>query len=454
MRALPRTLAAGLSFLLLSCGQSPLPAVFEPTANFPPPTTKVSPPPGPFNGEVELTFTTELPATIFVSIDGADPRTTSKGRIEGPGPLKVKLTKTTTVKYFASVGGRDEELKTQTWTRAGPAVGTISGFVVVGGFGKGKLVGVTRNAQTLKLTKPTGPMELPFTFTKLAEGPHRLSAILDRDDNGQLVPFLDFQSMTETVTLDFKDPYKASAENVRLYLGTSPPELCTIAGTITLPNAPVGQNLQISAISPDGFLPGGDPQGLLTQLQAGYRIFTMPGQTEYPYVITDLKPGRYVPVPLLLGFGAGGVAMNFLANPLKSVTCVAGETAISDHAFGPITLNGDAVVKAASAPTSGFTYGVVAARNTNFSTGIQAVLMPVVFGRDPATMDLTAAFGAQALRSNSTFQARVFVNGAPGTAGNPIVDALAWVINPFAAQPAHAMIPLTTVDQTVTITVP
>ncbi len=452
MRALSRTLAV---VFLLSCGQTPLPGKFEPIASFPPPVTKVTPPAGPFNGEVELTFTTDLPATIFVSIDGEDPRLTSKGRIEGESPLKLKLTATTEVKYFASVGGRDEDLHVEKWIRAGPAVGTISGVVVVGNFGLGKQVGVTRNAQTLKLKKPTVPEEIPFTFTGLQAGTHRLSAILDRDDDGQLIPFLDFQSATETITLDFKDPYKASAENVRLYLGASPPELCTIAGTITLPSPPLGQNLQISAISPDGFLGGANPQALLTQLQGGYRIFTTPGQSAYPYVLTDLKPGRYVPVPLLLGFGAGGIAMNFLANPLKSVNCVAGETATSDHAFGPVTLNGDAIVKAASAPTGGFNYGVIAARNTSITTGIQAVLMPAVFARDGSTQDLSAAFGAQALRANSAFSVRVFVNGSAGTTlGNPIVDALAWVINPFAAQPAHAIVNLTTTDQTVTVTVP
>ena len=94
--------------LLVACGQTPLPAKFEPNAGFPPPSTKVTPPPGPFNGEVELTFTTELPATVFVSVDGSDPRTTSKGRLEGPCPLKLKLCKTTTRKYFASEPGRDE----------------------------------------------------------------------------------------------------------------------------------------------------------------------------------------------------------------------------------------------------------------------------------------------------------------------------------------------------------
>lgn len=455
MRATPRTLALVFSSFLLSCGQAPLPGKFQPIAALPPPSTRATPPPGPFNGEVTITFETLLPATVYVSVDGADPRITSKGRIEGPSPLKVTLKATTEVKFFASVDGRDEALQTGTWTRAGGPVGTISGVVIVNDYSVGKLVGVTRNAQTLQLGKPAMPTEIPFSFSNAPEGANRLTATVDRDGDGNLIPFLDLQSATETITLDFKDPYKASAEHVRLYLGTSPPELCTIAGTISLPGAQLGQNLRISAISASGFGAAFDPQALLTQLQAGYQIFTNAGQTDYPYVITDLKPGLYVTVPLLLGFGAGGVAMNFLANPLRSITCKAGETAISDQAFGPLTMTGAVNVAAASAPTGPFTYGVVAAKNTSLVTGIQGVLMPVVFGKNPTTMDLTAAFGATSLRSNSMFTVRVFVSGAVGTTtGNPITDAMAWVINPFAPLPPHATVNLGTTDQTIAVSVP
>jgi hypothetical protein len=443
-----------LAGFFLSCGQAPLPGKFEPDATLAPPVTTATPAPGPFNGEIEITFTTDLPATVFVSLDGADPRTTSKGRIEGPAPLKVKLTATTTVQYFASASGHDGPLQHGTWTRAGPAVGTISGFVVVGQFSVGKEVGVTRNAQTLNLGKVTKPGEIPFVFTGLAEGAHRLSAILDRDEDGNLIPFLDLQSATETITLEFKDPYKASAENVKLYLATSPPELCTIAGKIALPRPPIAQNLQISAVSASGFGAGFDPQALINQLQGGYRIFTNGTDLSYPYVITDLKPGLYVPVPLLAGFGSGGVAMNFLANPLRAVNCKAGETVISDHAFGPVTLNGSVTVKAASAPTTPFTYGVIAAKNSSLLTGIQAALMPVIFARDPSSMDLNGAFGVTSLRSNSAFSVRVFLSGSPGSTGNPITDAMVWVINPFSPEPPHTVVNLTSLDQTVSVTVP
>src|SRR5436190_911750 len=103
MRAFPRTFTVTLALLLFSCGQPPpTPAKFEPLANLPPPATQATPAPGPFNGEVEVTFTTDFPATIYVSLDGSDPRTTRKGRLEGPSPLKVKLTQTTGVSYFAN----------------------------------------------------------------------------------------------------------------------------------------------------------------------------------------------------------------------------------------------------------------------------------------------------------------------------------------------------------------
>jgi hypothetical protein len=451
---MPRAPALFAAIFVVSCGQPPLPAEFTPLANLPPPSTKVSPPPGPFNGEVELTFTTELPATIYVSVDGSDPKTTTKGRMQGDSKLVVKLTATTEVKYFASANGRDEELHTEKWVRAGGPVGTISGVVVVGDFSVGKQVWVTRNAEVVKLTKPTMPSEIPFSFKGLMEGPHRLTATLDRDGDGNPIPFLDLQSPTETVTLDFKDPYKASAENVKLYLASSPPELCTIAGTITMPVPAFGQNLQIAAVGTSGFGAGFDPQALLTQLQNGYQVLTNPTDTEYPYVITNLQPGLYVPVPLLLGFGGGGIAMNFLANPLKPVNCKAGETAISDHAFGPITLAGTANISAASSPTGNFTYGVVAAKNISLVTGIQGVLMPVFFARDQTTMGLTSGFGATSLRDNSSFSLRVFSSGGATAMANPITDALTWVVNPFAPQPPHATVMLGSGDQTVTVNVP
>jgi len=451
MRGVMRSLLA-FSLLCAACGPYPKQLEFTPKASLPPPVTTVKPPPGPFNGEVELTFTTDRPATVYVSTDGSDPRSTSKNRLQGDSPFKVKLNKTATVSYFASVDGKDEDLHTETWTRAGGPVGTISGVVVVGEFAVGKDVGVLRNAEALSLKKPAMAGEIPFEFKNVMTGTHRLTALADRNGDGQLIPFIDFQSATETVTLDLADPFKASAENVRLYLGTSPPELCTMKGTITLPRPPAGQILSVNVLGADAFSAISDPMALLNQLQNGYRVGTAAGQTDYPYVVTDLKPGTYMAVPSLLGLGAGGLATTFIFNPLGAVNCKAGETATADVTFGPAGLNGAATLNPPLAPDAGFTIGVVASRNSSIQTGIQAVLMPAPFIRDPQTGELRGGFAAQALRANTSFPTRVFV--ANGPTANPVTDALLWVVNPFAPQPPHTTVQTGTGDATVDITVP
>jgi hypothetical protein len=216
------------------------------------------------------------------------------------------------VKYFANANGKDEELHSETWTRAGGPIGTISGVVVVGGFATGKELAVFDNFNMKRLGQAAMPAEVPFTFTGVQSGTHQLNALMDRNGDGRLIPLIDFASPTVNVTIDLKDPFKASAENVRLYLGASQDGLGTLRGTITLPEASLGTDLRVSALSASSFASGFDPQTLLTQLQNGYQIFTNGTDTDYPYVITDLMPGSYVPAPVLIGFGAGGLAMNFL----------------------------------------------------------------------------------------------------------------------------------------------
>lgn len=444
--------APALSLLvLLACG-GPAPLVVEPSATLPPPTTKVTPPPGPFNGQVTLTFETDRPATVYVSLDGSDPRGTSVGRVSGPSPFTLTLQKTSTLKYFASVNAKDEELQTGQWIRAGGPVGTITGVVVVGDFAAGKKVGVSNNGAITELGTPPAPVELPFHFEGLKTGTYRLSALSDRNGDGVLLPFIDFQSPVVTVQLDLADPYKASAENVRLYLGASATGLGTIQGVITLPKPPTLQNLQISALSGGSLTVGTDPTALLQQLQAGYRIFTTPMQTEYPYVITDLTPGRYIPVPSLFGFGGGGLALNLLANPLAPVNVVADQTETADFAFGPVAISGALQVHPTTAPM-GLAYGIVAARSAAFS-GMQVVLMPVIFTVDPATGDLKGNYAGEALKANSSFAVRVFTSATSAAGGNPLTDALAWAINPFAPQPAQVTIQTLSSDVVQPIVVP
>lgn len=432
-----RRLVPALFALALSCGPGPGPFVPVPNAELPPPVTAVEPPPGPFNGKVTLTFTTDRPATVYVSVDGSDPRTTSRGRQSGPSPLTVTLEATTTVKYFASEGAKDEELREDTWIRAGGPVGTIRGVVVVGSFVTGQEVGLLRNLELQRLGKPEQPTELPFFYEGLSSGQHRLTALADRNGDGNLVPFLDFQSDTTTVELDLSDPFKAGPEGVRIYLGASGSGLGTLKGVIHLPKPPAFQNLQISVLSPGMLGANLDPMALLQLLQGGYRILTNQTDTDYPYVITNLEPGSYVPVPSLMGFGNGGIAINLLAHPLQPVTILANQETTKNFAFGPVTISGEVTVSAAAAPT-GFAYGIVAAKTASLTEGVQAVLMPVLFTRDPLTGDVKGSYAGAAFRGNSTVSIRVFTNA---NMGNPLVEALPWVINPFAAQPPHATVP-------------
>jgi hypothetical protein len=429
----------------------PGPLVLEPNAELAPPSVRATPPAGPFNGELTVTIEASRPATVYVSLDGADPRETSVGRIQGESPLTVTLTKTTTLRYFASVRGKDGELQEGTWVRAGGPKGSISGVVVVGGFSVNKEVGLFRNQSLTRLGRPTMPSEIPFEFTGLRSGPHRLTAISDRNGDGQLVPFLDFQSATTTIDLDLEDPFKAGPEGVRIYLGASGTGLGTLRGTITLPRPPPLQNLQISVLDPGALTGGLDPMALLQQLQGGYRILTTPGQSEYPYVITDLEPGRVTPVPSLLGFGNGGIALNLLANPLRPVTIVADEETVANFAFGPVTLSGDVVLGPNSAPAGGFAFGIVAARILSLADGIQAVLMPVFFTRDATTNTSRAAYSGSALKGNSSVSLRVFTNA---NNANPFVDALQWVINPFAPQQPHATVMTQMADVVQDLTLP
>ncbi len=437
---------------LVACGQpAAVPLVPEPDAVVPPPTVTVSPAPGPFNGSVTVTFTSDRAATIFWNTDGTDPRETSRGRQSAESPATFTFDKTTSLAFFANAGGKDSELGKGTWVRAGGEAGTISGTVVFGAFCANKEIGIGLNGQITKLGKaPMMAGSFPFKFDKLTSGTYRLTGYCDRNEDNNLTPFIDFSSDTVTVTLDLTDPFKASAENVRVQLATSGTGLGTLRGTIILPKPPPLQNLSMSVLSPDALTGGLDPQKLLQQLQNGYRIFTTQTQTEYPYVITDLQPGTILPVPSLFGFGNGGIALNLLANPLRTVRIQADKETVQDFAFGPVTLSGDITIRSASAP-AGFAFGIVAARITSLTDGIQAVLMPTLFVRDPTTQDARASYSGASLKANQTVQLRVFTNS---NGANPITDALAWVVNPFAMQQPNATVTLGTADVTRDIVIP
>ena len=431
---------------VLACG-GPKPAGVD--AGVGAPEVLVSPAAGAFTGTITLTFTRDQPAIIYASVDGTDPRTTSKNRLEGESPLTLKFQKTTRVKYFASAHGRDGDLQVGEWVRVGGPAGTISGVVVVGSFSTNKKIAVSRGAgQFTALGLVAMPGEIPFSYEGLGSGTYRLTAYSDRNADGQIMPFVDFNSETVSVTLDSTDPAKAGAENVRLYLGASSTGFGTLRGVVGLPKPPAFQNLQVSLLSPDALSGGLDPMALLQQLQGGYRILTNATDTEYPYVVTNLKPGPVLVVPSLLGFGNGGIALNLIANPLRLAQVNADEETIQDHTFGPVNLSGEVTVSAASAPSGAISFGVVAARIASTSDGLQAVLMPIVLTKTTMAGEAKGAYAGSAIRANHTVALRVF------TAQTALVDALTWVVNPFAPLPAHALVTTQSVDATKDIVVP
>jgi hypothetical protein len=417
-----------------SCGvDEPLPLQPIPFAELAPPTSKATPPPGPFNGEVEVTIKSDRPATIFMSTNGSDPRTVSAGRISGASPIKIKITKTTTLKYFASVGGKEEMLHEGTWIRAGAKAGTISGVVVVGQFAIGHKVGLFRNFDLKDLPTPTMPMEIPFSYDGLTQGAHRLTAILDRNDDMQLIPLLDYQSATTTVNIDLTDPFKASVENVRILLGTPSTGKGSLVGTISLPNAPTAQVLQVNILDPAA-LTGGimNPMALLTQLQSGYRIPTTSQQSAYDYVLNDLNPGRYTAISSLIGFQNGAAALNLVGEVLRPVTIVADQETVRNFEYGPVQLTGEISVSAASTPM-GVSISFLAARSFKLSGDAQVLLLPILLTPNPIGGS-RAMYSASAVRSSSTFSLRLF------TGPMALQESLQWIFNPFSGMPAQATV--------------
>lgn len=433
-----------------ACAEGPLVAT-------PAPVTTLAPPPGAFNGSVTVTLTTDRPAKLRYTLDGTDPAVATA--TEADAPVTLTFEESTTIRFFATDGLVSELARDAYYLRAGGPKGTASGVVVVDTVAIGMDLALVSDGDTIELAAPaTRRQEIPFTISNLETGSHRLRAMADRDADGNFIPVLDLQSDAYTFEIDLDDPLRASVEGIRLHLGASLEGLCTIEGDIDVPGAAFGQSVSISALGGGAFGGllggggGGDPTALLAQLQNGYQVFAREGTTEYPYAITDLEPGPYVPVPLLTSLGQGGLGLNFLANPLNPINCGAGTVHTKNFAFGEAGVSGTVTLDPTT-PAEGFVYGIVAARQVSLTDGLQIVLMPVLFlgANEDGTLDGT--YAGQGLRSG-TFGMRVFTS--LDADNNPLVAALTWAINPFASEPAHAQLRVTNADvvQDLTITLP
>lgn len=404
------------------------------------PETTLDPPPGVFNGALTVTMTSDRPANIVYTLDGSDPKD-SKKKIEEPSPVTLELTATTKLTFYADAGGNTEPVRQVDYIRAGGAKGTASGVIVVDTIALDR--GIALFSDNVQTTFPavTEKTEIPFLVTGLKSGQHRLRAMADRDGDGSFVPVLDLSSSTYNFQIDLNDPFKSSVEGVRLYLGASEEGLCTLRGEITVPDAGLGESVSISALGGDAFSGGTDPSALLGMLQNGYQVFARDGTDVYPYAITDLEPGMYIPVPLRTTFGNGGLGMNLIANILSPVQCRAGQVRTADFKFGVAGLSGTIAFTPAE-PAGGIVWGMVVAKQTTLMNGIQVVLMPVLFSSADDEGTLNARYAGTGLRKGG-FSLRVFTSLDEE---NPLTSALSWAINPLSQVPAHATIDVGSAD--------
>ncbi|MFN7134594.1 MAG: chitobiase/beta-hexosaminidase C-terminal domain-containing protein, partial [Myxococcales bacterium] len=400
-----------------------------------------------FNGEVEVTLATDRDASLIFTLDGSEP-SGDKAQTQ-PAPVKLKLSATTTLRFFSRTAeGAVEQEQSAQYVRAGGPKGTVSGVVVVGSYCVGQQIAVLADGRPVELGRAAEAGELPFKLENVADGAHRLQAISDRNDDGRFTPFIDFTSETFQYALDSKDPFKASVEDVKLYLGESRPGLCTISGKVRFDKALGGQNLSVVAMSPSAFSGGMDPQALMAQLGGGYRIFTNDTDTEYPYVLTDLEDGTYMPVAILTGLGGGSFGMNMLANPLRTVSCSADTEQQMNFRYGPSVVQGTVTLKPAT-PPQGFVWGMIAARNFSLLEGAQVLLMPAFF--NGSSTELQAAYSGQAMRNNAQFDLRAFTSLS---GQDPISSSLMWVMNPFAPEQPHKKVTTASTPVQADFTVP
>ena len=387
------------------------------------PVTTLDPAPGPFNDRVTVTFTTSPQATVFVTTDGSDPRTSVATRLSGPSPFQLELTKTTTLTFYAS-NGTDEVVRSAEYVRAGGAAGSVTGVIVVDTVAVGKELSLFTDLKSQPLAAAMTKGEVPFRLEGLGSGSHRLQAFADLDADGRILPAIDFGSDVVTVELDLADPFKASAEDVRLYLGASDATRCTLTGTVKVPDAQTGETVRMTALSPEAFTQAvSNPTGLLGQLQQGDQLFLDPAQDAYPYAITQLDVGSYLPVPALISASLKGLGLHFMGNPLNLATCTAGQTIRRDFNFGPLSVSGTVTT---TSPTGAGAFlplvGVVAAQRLDLFDGVDALLMPVILMPDPANPGKhKGGYVGHGLKASSEYRGKYFTDPSA---------ALTWVVVP------------------------
>lgn len=155
-----------------------------------PPTTTASPPGGSYETTQTVTLTTDLPATIYYTVDGSTPSTASPVYT-----VPLTISSPTNLKYFARDGsGRQETAQTATYTILPRAAITGTPVSPTNATGATFAIGGDR-VVAFKYKLDAGsysaeiPVGTPVTITGLEEGPHTVS-VLGRDSvgNWQVTP--------------------------------------------------------------------------------------------------------------------------------------------------------------------------------------------------------------------------------------------------------------------------
>jgi len=393
------------------------------------PVTTVAPAVGSFNGTLAVTLTADKPATVFATLDGADPRVEGPSRLSGPSPLVVTLEATTTVRYYAASGSVDEPVQSATWVRVGGASGTIAGTVRVAAPYAGRPLLLEHDDAVVTLQESAIAGDVPFLIEGAGTGRHRVRAVVDLDGNGA-AGGADAGSEQLTVDLDLSEPMRASAEKLVLHLGVSErADRCAFGGVAQVAAAASGQSLGVSMIDPVAVLSslagGGSANAALALLQGGDQVALRTGVTDYPWSIADLEPRSLVPLASITSLTLAGLNLHLQSQ--AAATCAAGQSKALDWSFGGAALTGRLSVPLAAGPVA-----VLAARRTGgLSPGAilskESLITSVQLAPATDTARLEADWRLGGLQPSTRYQLRVFTGQQTA-----LTDALAWAL-PVAA---------------------
>jgi hypothetical protein len=199
-------------------------------------------------------------------------------------------------------------------------------------------------------------------------------------------------------------------------------------GTVSFQATPTaGRGLAVLPILSSALLAGG---GTMPTIDPSTTQFA-PTSTDlvYPYSITGIAPGTYVPFCAYTdgsaqARGQFSAPLNILLVLMPQATINAGATATADFTYGPGSLAGVVTVNISTALPEGATPKVLVAGKTGV-TKKQLVLIPATMTRaGGSTTQYTGTFTEEAL-GNVNFKFKVF---ATADGSDPTAAAFTWLM--------------------------